>query len=275
MSTYAIGDIQGCYEPLICLLERANFDPHRDHLWVAGDMVNRGPNSLETLRFLMGLGGHATVVLGNHDLHLLGIAEGIRRLQPNDSIQDILTAPDRDDLLDWVRRQPLLHYDAAAGYVLVHAGLPPQWDITQALALAQEVQTTLRGPTYKEFLYQMYGNEPNRWDPRLTGWSRLRLITNYLTRMRLCAADGELELSHHQGVANTPAGYHPWFTHPHRKTRDLKILFGHWAALEGESNHDHVFALDTGCVWGRKLTMMRLEDHQIFSCDCEQALSFA
>lgn len=272
MSTYAIGDIQGCYEPLICLLEQAGFDRQQDTLWVAGDMVNRGPNSLETLRFLMGLGDRTKVVLGNHDLHMLAIAEGIKRPHSNDSINDILQAPDREELLTWVRRQPLLYYQPQGEYVLVHAGLAPQWDIRQALALAQEVQDVLGGPDYKEFLYQMYGNQPNRWDDALTGWPRLRLITNYLTRMRLCAEDGELELNHHQGVANAPAGYLPWFAHRHRKTRHLKILFGHWAALEGESNEDHVFALDTGCVWGRRLTMMRLEDHRIFSCECEQVL---
>jgi len=273
MATYAIGDIQGCYDSLMCLLDRVNFDRSSDTLWVAGDLVNRGPNSLETLRFLKHLGEHTKIVLGNHDLHLLAIAEDIRRPHPKDSINDILAAPDRDELLTWLRQQPLLFYDPIRQYVLVHAGLAPQWSIEQALSLAQEVETALKGPDYKEFLCQMYGDQPNIWDDTLTGWPRLRLITNYFTRMRLCSERGELELTHHQGIENAPAGFGPWFAHKNRQTRHLNILFGHWAALEGESNQDRVFALDTGCVWGRKLTMMRLEDHQIFSCDCPPRLT--
>ncbi len=268
MAIYAIGDIQGCYEPLTCLLDKARFNPNSDQLWVAGDLVNRGPDSLQTLRFLKGLEKQATIVLGNHDLHLLAIANGIKRPHPNDSINDILSAPDREEILEWLRQQPLLHYDAKRNYILVHAGLPPQWNIQKALALANEVQTVLQGPEYQEFLYQMYGDQPDCWDDNISGWPRMRLITNYLTRMRMCDAKGTLELSHHQGIENPPQGFSPWFVHRHRKTRDHQILFGHWAALEGESNVDHVFALDTGCVWGRKLTMMRLDDHQIFSCDC-------
>ncbi len=273
MATYAIGDIQGCFQPLICLLDTAKFDASSDHLWVAGDLVNRGPDSLQTLRFLKGLGQQATIVLGNHDLHLLAIANGIRKPHPKDSINAILAAHDREDLLKWLRKQPLLHFDTERNSILVHAGLPPQWDIQKALALAGEVERALRGPDYKEFLYHMYGNQPDCWDESLTGWPRLRLITNYLTRMRLCDEQGKLELNHHQGIENAPNGFSPWFAHNNRKTRNHEILFGHWAALEGESNVDHVFALDTGCVWGRKLTMMRLDDHQIFSCNCESMLT--
>lgn len=273
MATYAIGDIQGCFAPLICLLDQAGFDQQKDMLWVAGDMVNRGPKSLETLRFLKDLGDRAKVVLGNHDLHLLAIAEGIKRPHSNDSIMDILRAPDREELLNWLRHQSLLYYNPELDYVLVHAGLAPQWSIEQALALAAEVESVLWSPDYREFLYHMYGDEPNRWDDSIQGWPRLRLITNYFTRMRLCNEAGELELTHHQGIEGAPAGFSPWFSHKNRNTRHLKILFGHWAALEGESNEDHVFALDTGCVWGRKLTMMRLEDHRVFSCNCEQMVA--
>lgn len=272
MAIYAIGDIQGCFEPLTCLLDKAQFDPRSDQLWVAGDLVNRGPASLQTLRFLKELGPQATIVLGNHDLHLLAIANGIKRPHPNDSVNDILNAPDRDELLDWLRKQRLLYHDLEHNYLLVHAGLPPQWDLEKAMALAAEVEQVLHGSNYREFLVHMYGDQPNCWDDTIEGWPRLRLITNYLTRMRLCASDGSLELTHHQGIDNAPEGFSPWFVHPHRKTRNQRILFGHWAALEGESNVDHVFALDTGCVWGRKLTMMRLEDHRIFSCDCDSMI---
>lgn len=274
MATYAIGDIQGCYDTLLCLLEQAAFDHTRDSLWVAGDMVNRGPNSLDTLRFLKNLGDRATIVLGNHDLHLLAIAHGIKRPNRHDSIMDILNAPDRDELLEWLRQQPLLYFNPEQQYVLVHAGLAPQWDIDQALALAREVETALKGPDFKDYLYHMYGDEPDCWNENITGWPRLRLITNYLTRMRLCNSDGVLELTHHKGIQDAPPGFSPWFAHKNRKTHQLKILFGHWAALEGESNENHVFALDTGCVWGGRLTMMRLEDHQVFSCDCEPRMAF-
>lgn len=269
MATYAIGDIQGCFDMLQQLLAQVEFDPNQDELWVAGDMVNRGPQSLQTLRYLKGLGAQATLVLGNHDLHLLAIAEGIKRPHRSDSIMDVLRAPDRDELLYWLRQQPLLYYNEARNYLLVHAGLAPQWSIAQALALAQEVEQVLRGDDYHEFLVQMYGDLPDCWDDNLSGWPRMRLITNYLTRMRLCSPEGLLDLKHHEGIENAPQGMSPWFAHPQRKTRSINILFGHWAALEGESNEDHVYALDTGCVWGRRLTTMRLEDHAVFSCDCQ------
>jgi bis(5'-nucleosyl)-tetraphosphatase (symmetrical) len=231
-------------------------------------MVNRGPNSLETLRYLKQLDDHAVVVLGNHDLHLLAIACGAKHAGKKDTLEAILEAPDRDELLTWLRFQPLLHVSKQHQAVLVHAGLPPAWTLPQAQLLAAEVEAVLRGPKYKQFLHHMYGNLPDRWQDELTGWPRLRLITNYLTRMRLCAADGTLNLTHNSGLDSLPEGFQPWFAHPHRLTAHNTILFGHWAALEGESNANQVIALDTGCVWGGRLTMLRLEDHRFFSCDC-------
>ncbi len=273
MATYSIGDIQGCFDPLTRLLNEAQFNPEQDTLWVAGDMVNRGPKSLETLRFIKSLGDRAKVVLGNHDLHLLATAYGVRKPAPKDTFTEILNAPDKAELLAWLRNQPLLHYDKQSEYVLVHAGLPPQWKIEQALAYAHEVHLALVSPDIKSYLKSMYGDQPDCWNNNLKGWKRLRVITNYLTRMRICNASGRLDLSHNQGLKNIPPGYKPWFSHKNRKTRNLNILFGHWAALEGKSEPDNVFALDTGCVWGGSLTMMRLEDRKVFNCQCKPVLS--
>lgn len=273
MATYAIGDIQGCFDQLTCLLNEAQFNPEQDTLWVAGDMVNRGPKSLETLRYIKSLGDKAKVVLGNHDLHLLATAFGVRKRSPKDTFTEILNAPDKDGLLNWLKQQPLLHYDEPHNCVLVHAGLPPQWKIKQALGYAQEVHVALNSPEIKTYLKSMYGDQPNCWNNHLKGWKRLRVITNYLTRMRICNAQGKLDLVHNQGLKNIPPGYKPWFSHKHRKTRNLNILFGHWAALEGNSEPDNVYALDTGCVWGGRLTMMRIEDRKIFSCSCKPVVS--
>lgn len=269
MATYAIGDIQGCFTAFSCLLKEAAFDPTRDTVWIAGDLVNRGPDSLSTLRFIKNLGDSAKVVLGNHDLHLLAVAYGIKSASPSDTLDEILNADDADELLTWLRHQSLLYYCPERNYALVHAGLAPQWSIEQALSLSQEVETVLQGPDFKGYLTNMYGDKPDHWQDNLTGWPRLRVITNYLTRMRLCDANDHLDLQHKSGLQNLRDGFKPWFAHSHRKTRHINILFGHWAALEGESNEDRVFALDTGCVWGRRLTMMRLEDHRLFSCSCE------
>ena len=269
MATYAIGDIQGCFQAFMCVLEQAEFNPAEDHLWVAGDLVNRGPDSLSTLRYIKSLGDHAKVVLGNHDLHLLAVAYGIKKPHRSDTFDEIMQADDASELFDWLRQQPLLFHCPERNYLMVHAGLAPQWSIEQALALSQEVEQTLQGANFKDFLRHMYGNEPDCWHDDLTGWERLRVITNHFTRMRLCDAEGHLDLKHKHGLQDVRIGFKPWFAHTHRQTRDTQILFGHWAALEGESNEDHVFALDTGCVWGGRLTMMRLEDHRLFSCSCE------
>lgn len=268
MATYVIGDIQGCFDSLTCLLKNAPFIPGHDTLWVAGDMVNRGPKSLKTLRLIKAMGGKCKTVLGNHDLHLLAAAYGVLKPRRRDTFAEILNAPDRDELIEWLRQQPLIHYDPELKSLMVHAGIPPQWELQDALNYAEEVHIALTSSKIKPFLKNMYGDQPDYWDNSLKGWKRLRLITNYCTRMRICDADGKLDLTHKEGLSNMPDGFQPWFGHTNRKTREVNILFGHWAALQGESDGDNVFALDTGCVWGGQLTMIRLEDHKLFSCQC-------
>ena len=265
MATYAIGDVQGCHDELMCLLQRIDFDPVRDRLWFVGDLVNRGPKSLEVLRFVRSLGDRAVTVLGNHDLSLLVIAAGVRKPHRGDTWDAILTAPDRDDLLHWVRHQRLFHVEN--GQAMVHAGLLPQWTVEQARSLAAEVEAELQGPGYPAFLNAMYGNEPAQWDNSLRGHDRLRVIVNAMTRLRLCTVDGRMEFSHKTGPAGGPADYHPWFDIPSRRSSDTPIVFGHWAAL-GLTQRDTVTCIDTGCVWGRRLTALRLEDRQLFDCDC-------
>ena len=267
MATIAIGDVQGCYDQLMRLLERAAYDERRDMLWFVGDLVNRGPQSLETLRFVKSLGERQVTVLGNHDLALLVIAEGIKKPHRGDTFDAVLGAPDRDELLDWLRRQKLMH--AERGCAMVHAGLPPQWSIGQALALAREAERALAGPACREFLNSMYGNEPTRWHDGLDGYDRLRFIINTLTRMRLSTADGTLEFSHKLGLEGIPLGYMPWYDVPSRASRDTMIIFGHWAA-RGLLQRDDVICLDSGCVWGRALSALRLEDRQLFQCDCRE-----
>ncbi len=267
MSTYAIGDVQGCYEALRRLLDAVRFDPLADRLWFVGDLVNRGPDSAATLRFVKSMGDDATVVLGNHDLHLLVVASGVRKRHKEDTFDDILHAPDRDELLAWLRRQRLMH--AAGGYALVHAGLLPQWSIDKALSLAHEVEHALRGEQYGELVLHMYGNRPAAWRDDLAGIDRLRVIINAMTRIRVCTAEGAMEFSHKTGLAHVPPGYMPWYDVPDRASRSTTIVCGHWAAL-GLLVRDDVVALDTGCVWGRELSAMRLEDRKIFRCDCRR-----
>lgn len=268
MATYAVGDLQGCLSPLKNLLALVQFDPARDTLWLVGDLINRGPESLATLRFVYRLRERVRCVLGNHDLHLLAVAEAGRTPGKGDTLEEILAAPDRDQLLGWLREQPLLHHDPALGFTMVHAGIPPQWDLAQAQACAREVEEVLRGPQRQAFLASMYGNTPDLWDATLEGIERWRLITNYFTRMRFCSSDGRLELKTKEGPGAPPAGYAPWFSYAQRATRDDRIIFGHWAALEGKANTPNVYALDTGCVWGGAMTMLRLEDQHIFRCQC-------
>ncbi len=269
MALYAVGDLQGCLDPLKCLLERVNFDPARDHLWLVGDLVNRGPQSLETLRFLYAMRESVTSVLGNHDLHLLAVAHNIERLKKGDTLREILDAPDCDDLLDWLRRQKLMHYDAERDIVLVHAGIPPQWSLKKALRRAAEVEEVLLDDARLPlFLDGMYGNEPAKWDKDLHGVTRLRVITNYFTRMRFCTADGTLDLKSKEGVGSAPPGYAPWFSHPNRKARGQKLIFGHWAALEGRCDEPGLFALDTGCVWGGAMTLLDVDSGRKYRCDC-------
>lgn len=265
MATYTIGDVQGCYDALARLLDIVRFDPPRDTLWFVGDLVNRGPQSLQTARFIKGLGDAAVSVLGNHDLHLLVAAAGHTKTYPGDTFHDILRAPDRDELLHWLRQQKLMH--AGEGYAMVHAGLLPQWPIAQALALAREVEAALQQDGYDDLLRTMYGNEPARWDDALKGDDRLRVIINAMTRMRLCTAQGEMEFRHKLAPVDMPPGYMPWYDVPHRASRGTPILFGHWASL-GVLITDGVIGLDSGCVWGRKLTAFRLHDRRTFQCGC-------
>lgn len=265
MSTYAIGDVQGCYTALCRLLERIAFDPARDRLWFTGDLVNRGPESAHTLRFIRDLGNRAVTVLGNHDLHLLAVALGVQKPHPEDTLDSILHAPDGEELLGWLRARPLMH--ASDGYALVHAGLLPQWDVPRALALAGEVEVQLRGDDHRALFRHMYGNTPAAWREDLEGYPRLRVIINAMTRLRLCTATGDMEFGHKTAPAGGPAGYLPWFDVPSRANAGSPVIFGHWAAL-GLTLRADVMGIDTGCVWGRHLTALRLEDRQVFQCDC-------
>jgi bis(5'-nucleosyl)-tetraphosphatase (symmetrical) len=265
MATYAIGDVQGCFDELHALLTQIHFDPAHDHLWFAGDLINRGLQSLQVLRFVKSL-PNAVVVLGNHDLHLLALAGG--NLYQNHTLQAVLSAPDREELVNWIRHLPLLHYDVHLGYAMVHAGLPPQWTLVQAQRYAEEVTTLLRSERWSELMANLYSNLPTEWDDALEGWPRLRYIVNALTRMRFCDANGRLELIYKGKIGGQPTGYWPWFKIPERRTKTLPIIFGHWAALRGEVDEPHVYALDTGCIWGNRLTAMRLEDKKQFSVPC-------
>lgn len=269
MAVYAVGDLQGCLEPLQCLLRDVAFEPARDKLWLVGDLVNRGPQSLETLRFLYAIRESVVCVLGNHDLHLLAVAHNIERLKRGDTLREILEAPDRDELLDWLRQQKLLHYDAERNLAMVHAGIPPQWTLKKALKRAEEVEQVLRDDSRLPlFLDGMYGNEPARWDSDLRGVARLRVITNYFTRMRFCTADGKLDLKSKEGLDSAPPGYAPWFSHTGRKTRGQKLIFGHWASLEGRCDEPGVQALDSGCVWGNRMTLLDVDTGHRWHCDC-------
>lgn len=268
MATYVIGDLQGCLTPLMQLLEHIQYRADQDQLWFAGDLINRGPESLETLRFIKSLGHNTKVVLGNHDLHLLAVSYGHGKLKRGDTLADILTAGDRDDLMDWLRQQPLCHYDEQLNTVMTHAGIPPCWDLKKTQTLAKEVEDKLRSDTVDDFFATMYGNTPNQWDDKLTGTDRLRTITNYLTRMRFCDENSKLDLESKEGISTAAKGYAAWFNYPTNVPSDCHIVFGHWAALEGKTQQERIHALDTGCVWGGSLTALRLEDRQRFSTPC-------
>ena len=270
MATYAVGDVQGCYAELRQLLDQVRFDPAHDRLWLVGDLVNRGSDSLAVLRFVKSLGDSAITVLGNHDLHLLAVAEGVAELNRNDTLNGILNAPDRDELLHWLRNQRLLH--AQDGYVLVHAGLLPQWSVAQAESLAREVEAALRGDSYATFLARMYGNSPHNWDDSLSGYKRLRVIVNAFTRMRICTTAGEMEFKFKGEVENIPAGYLPWFDIPKRASRDATVILGHWSAL-GLLLRKNVIALDTGCLWGGPMSAIRLDDRQLFQVACNNPVA--
>lgn len=267
MSVYIVGDLQGCFSCLQSLLDKTGFSPGRDQLWAVGDLVNRGPESLQTLRFCKSLGSSFRTVLGNHDLHLLAVAHGARAPGHKDTLSDILNAPDRHDLLDWLQNQPLV--TQAGGLTLVHAGIPPMWDLDEAMHRAREVETVLaRESGARAFLQGMYGNEPKRWRDDLEGSERLRMITNYFTRMRYCDERGTLELTNKQAPPNGPPGYRPWFAHDNRRAAGAPIAFGHWASLNGVCRVPGLHALDTGCVWGGRLRALSLDTGHYIHHNC-------
>ncbi len=267
---YLIGDVQGCCDALERLLARIGFSPSRDRLWLLGDLVNRGPASLATLRRLAGLGEAATCLLGNHDLHLLAAHHGVRRPHRGDTLDDILAAPDRGTLMDWLRRQRLAVHEA--GWLMVHAGVMPQWSRDDTLALAAEVEAVLRSPDLPGFLHEMYGNEPARWDAALTGSARLRFTVNALTRLRFCTADGEMDFKTKDGAGAAPEGFSAWFDIPGRRTAEVPVAFGHWSTL-GLLDRPNLLGLDTGCVWGGQLTAARVDGaaREFIQVSCEQA----
>jgi bis(5'-nucleosyl)-tetraphosphatase (symmetrical) len=266
MSIYLVGDIQGCYAPLQRALEQVHFDEQRDELWSVGDMINRGPENLAVVRFLQSLGASFRCVLGNHDLHFLAVALGAKKAKRQDTLDDLLQAPDRDAIVEWFRHQPLAFF--LKNTLVVHAGVPPDWTLTQTLSRGQEVETALQSAEVGDFLRNMYGETPRRFDESLTGWARVRAITNALTRIRFCTDSGVLDFDNKLGPESAAHGTLPWYAHPARQTSDVPIAFGHWANLDGKANTKNVFALDTGCVWGRTLTLLRLEDQVLFSCAC-------
>ncbi len=268
MAVYAIGDVQGCYDELMALLALICFDPAKDRLWLTGDLVNRGPASLQTLRAVRELGESTVTVLGNHDLHLLAVAEGSAPFHKSDTLDEILNAPDRDELLAWLRQQPLMHHDAILNRTLVHAGLPPQWDLIKAQACAKEVETVLRGDDYAEFFQHMYGNTPDVWSDDLTGWDRLRFIANSFTRLRYCDPQGRFDF-HAKGAPGTQlAGLLPWFEVVNRRSENLRVVFGHWSTL-GLRSDQKIVSLDTGCLWGGQLTAIKLDGEQkVFCIEC-------
>ncbi|MDX9874162.1 MAG: symmetrical bis(5'-nucleosyl)-tetraphosphatase [Spongiibacteraceae bacterium] len=270
MARYAVGDLQGCLDPLLRLLERVAFDPTCDQLWSVGDLVNRGPQSLAALRYFYELGDAARVVLGNHDLHLLAVAEGIQPVKQGDTIDDILSAPDRDALLSWLRQQPLFYQDPRGDFAMAHAGIAPDWNFEQAQCLSDELQEVLRGPLCRHYLETMYGDEPDHWHESLQGPERWRVITNYFTRMRFCHADGALDLRVKTAPADAPAHLRPWFELLPSSVHAPRLLFGHWAALQGRSTNPRCIGLDTGCVWGNQLTLFNLETGERLteSCAC-------
>ena len=271
MAVYAIGDIQGCYDPFRRLLDKLAFDPARDRLWLTGDLVNRGPKSLKTLRFVRGLGDKAITVLGNHDLHLLAVANGIGDPdERNGSLARLLRADDCDELMDWLRRRPLAHFSEPLNTLMVHAGVHPKWTIRKALARAAEVESILQGSDYRDFLPKLYGNSPSRWSGKLTGTKRLRFVVNCLTRIRMIDESGRLDYTHKGLPDNAARGLIPWFDAPAARWRGTRIVFGHWSAL-GLVVKPGLIGIDTGCVWKRELTAVRLNKRpKIVQVDCSE-----
>jgi bis(5'-nucleosyl)-tetraphosphatase (symmetrical) len=266
MAVYAIGDLQGCYAELLRLLEVIAFDRTRDQLWFAGDLVNRGPHSLETLRFVKSLGRAAVVVLGNHDLHLLAAFCQEKRAEKKNSLNQVLDAPDCEELMHWLRHRPLFYHQD--GYCLVHAGLPPQWDFAKTIRMARKAEAVLRGAGYRDFLKHLYGDKPNRWSPKLRGSGQLRFSINCFTRIRYCDKDGSLDFDYSGPPGTQPEHLVPWFQMPDRKSKSMQIIFGHWSAL-GYYAGDNCYGIDTGCLWGGQLTALKLSNPvERFSIEC-------
>ncbi|MBU1359859.1 MAG: symmetrical bis(5'-nucleosyl)-tetraphosphatase [Gammaproteobacteria bacterium] len=276
MALYLIGDVQGCDDALRRLLEAIAFSPSRDSLVLLGDLVNRGPSSVDVLRRVRGLGASASTVLGNHDLHLLGVAHGARKAGRKDTLGNVLDAPDRDALIDWLRQHPLALHRTLGGadLLMIHAGVPPQWTVGETLVLAAEVESVLRGPELGSFLQEMYGDQPDRWRPELSGSARLRVIVNALTRLRFCSADGTMEFEAKNDPSDPPEGLMPWFDVPGRKTAEATLAFGHWSTLGWLSRSD-LMSTDTGCVWGGCLSAVRIgatpQERELIQVDCPQA----
>ncbi len=274
MSAYAIGDVQGCYSELQNLLNEINFDERRDELWFAGDLVNKGPKSLQTLRFIKALGVNAKITLGNHDLHLLAVAKNIRPLLKKDTIQEILAADDVEELIDWLKSRPLLITDDNLNFTMVHAGLPPQWSLENAKEFAKECELILQSEKINKLLAEMYGDTPNIWVNSLQDYAKQRFIINCFTRIRFCNSDGMLDFDTKVAPGKQNTSLIPWYSLPNRKTKDNKIIFGHWSTVHigNEKNFKqyNVYPIDTGCLWGGRLTAMRLEDEKIFSVPSEE-----
>ena len=267
MATYAIGDIQGCAGALRDLIALLPWDPQRDRLWFVGDLVNRGPESAEVLRLIKNLGDRAQTVLGNHDLYVLAAGEGVLTPRAKDTFTDVLEAPDRLDLLQWLRHQPLLYEEPP--YVMVHAGLLPQWSLQEARVLAQEVAEALQGPDFRKLMEHLFALERQNWGETLRGMPRLKTIIDVMTRLRACTANGEINYHFKGELKDLPIGWFPWFQAPNRRHAEATVVFGHWSAL-GLYVGNGVIGLDSGCVWGRTLTAVRLEDRAIFQVPCEQ-----
>ena len=268
MATYAIGDLQGCFTELEKLLTKIKFDPNHDEVWFVGDLVNRGPQSLESIQFVRQLGTSAKCVLGNHDVHLIACYVGAQTCKPTSSLQQILTHIEADKIINWLREQPLMYVDSKLDWIMVHAGLLPQWDLSTAQDCAQQVENLLRSDNYAEFLIQAYGDEPKQWQSELNDIDRWRLILNAFTRIRMCDHEGNIDLDYKGPLGKQPKHLYAWFDVP-RKSQDLKIIFGHWSAL-GLKNKNNLLALDTGCLWGNQLTAARIdvEPVEIYQIDC-------
>ncbi len=269
MSTYAIGDLQGCYAELQDLLNKINFDESKDKLWFVGDLVNRGPDSLKCLRYVKSLEKKAKTVLGNHDLHLLAIANKVRQPHRNDTFDEILNADDANDLLDWIRHLPLLVHDKDLNFTMIHAGLPPQWSLKKAKELAKETESLLQSDKFTDFIHNMYGDKPDTWSKTLSGDDHHRFIVNCFTRIRYLEETGKLNLEENNAPGTQAKNLIPWYALANRKTNKDKIIFGHWSTVtlgeERKFKQYNVYPLDTGCLWGGELTAMRLEDEKIFS----------